>query len=360
MKRILVLLCLLLLGCQHESTYGKQELIQTDSQVTRITYPITPYDALNEWVVGSVERCRLSFHKDSQERQFSFSQYEEPPFLSFLFSCYEYTNQEINTYEAITYNTQKQEFATPTQLPELIENESNEQFFLNEHTIFIPQKHELIQIPRTTSSLTLATSSSPIVHQEVDQDKPMVALTFDDGPNNRYTPQILKILRKYNAYATFFVIGKQIASREKVIETILNDGHQIGIHTFTHRNLTKLKDATIQEEINLSKEALAPFSYQPTIVRPPYGAYNDHLIELIEEPLVLWTLDTRDWESLNTTKIVKMVKNKVKNGDIILFHDMYDTTVEAIDILVPFLIKEGYQLVRVDDLVRNCTPKCVK
>lgn len=357
---MIALLCFTLLGQCTKVPYGKQELIQNQNQVTRITYPQTSYPILNEGILEEVNRCRLSFHLSSQERQFSYTQYEEGIYLSFLFTCYEFTTQEYLSYSALTFDIENKELV-PVSKMGVTDNRiiGNEHFYLNREQLFIPAQEALIQIPRTTLTSfdeipQVSSSNKP------DPNKPMIALTFDDGPNSRYTPQILDILAKSHVVATFFVIGQQISAHEDVIRKMIEGGNQIGIHTFTHRNLTKLKDSTIQEEISKTKNLLLDLGYTSTIVRPPYGAYNSHIVSLIKEPLVLWTIDTRDWESLNTERIVKSVKEKVKNGDIILFHDMYPTTVKAVEILVPYLIKEGYQLVSVDDMIRNCPSSCVK
>ena len=110
----------------------------------------------------------------------------------------------------------------------------------------------------------------------------------------------------------------------------------------------------------MTKDVLNDMGYTANSVRPPYGSYNDHIVKLVKEPLVLWTIDTRDWESKDSKKIVSVVKSKVRGGDIILFHDMYESTVEAVRVLVPYLIDEGYDLVSVEELIANCTVYCVK
>lgn len=354
-KLILIFLLFLLLGCSN-TPYGKQELIQNEDQVTRITYPITSYDTLNNEIFNHVNKCRLSFHLNSTERQFSYTQYTENSIISFLFTCYEYHETERIHYDAITYNTESDSIVTIQNTQEWDHQENllgSENFYYNKETLFIPQDNQLLKIHRINPiSADEDTSSSP--YQTIlDPNKPMVALTFDDGPNSRYTPKILDILEENQTKATFFVIGQQISSHEDVIQRMIKNGNQVGIHTFTHRNLTKLTDKAIQDEIQQTAQTLSQFNYKSTIVRPPYGSYNQHIIDIIDYPLVLWNIDTRDWESLNTKSIVELVKENVKDGDIILFHDMYPTTVEAIKGIVPYLINEGYQLVTIDELKSN-------
>lgn len=334
-------------------TYGKQELIQTKEQVTRINYPVTQYEDLNNAIFSIVNACRLGFELNSKERQFSYTQYNEKDMVSFLFTCYEYNDVESMTYDAITYNSKTNSIVQIQNFDECEYDDTltgNENFYYNKDTIYIPSGNTLHTIQRINPISVDIDSSHINEERTIDPNKKMIALTFDDGPNSRYTPQILDILEKHHAIATFFVIGQQISSHEEVIKRMIEVGNQIGIHTFTHRNLTKLKDKDIKEEITQSATLLKQFNYTSTLVRPPYGAYNQQVIDSIDYPLILWNIDTRDWESLNTQSIVKLVKENVADGDIILFHDMYPTTVDAIQELVPYLLDEDYQLVTINEL----------
>lgn len=355
-----ILLLFLLCGCG-STPYGAQEIIENNEQVTRITYPVTDHTDINDQILEKVQACRNSFSLNSQERQFSYIQYIEEDTISFLFTCYEYNITSQFTYDALTYNTKTGEEYSIQELTGTNEIPSQDNsFYYDQDTIYIPYGDTIKTYPRNNAI------SIPIIKvdgksdNEVENTRPKIALTFDDGPNARYTPKILEILEKYNVEATFFVIGQQIKSHENVIKEMISDGHQIGIHTFTHRDLTKLRDKEILEEISLTKDVLNDMGYTANTVRPPYGSYNDHIVKLVKEPLVLWTIDTRDWESKDSKKIVSVVKSKVRGGDIILFHDMYESTVEAVRVLVPYLIDEGYDLVSVEKLIANCTVYCVK
>lgn len=181
-------------------------------------------------------------------------------------------------------------------------------------------------------------------------NKKMIALTFDDGPNYN-TSKILEILNKYNVKATFFVIGSKINHNEKIIETMDKYGMEIGNHTYSHKLMTKMDSDSIIKEINdtnnLVYEVIGKY---PKLVRPSYGSFNKKIKESINMPIIIWNIDTLDWKSHNSEKIVSRVMNKVSDGDIILMHDIYSATVKAVDILVPKLIEEGYQLVSVSEL----------
>ena len=193
---------------------------------------------------------------------------------------------------------------------------------------------------------------SVLVKQErtIDPNKPMIALTFDDGPS-KYTEELLDVLKENNSVATFFVLGLQVNKFKEVIPRMIDEGNQIGNHSFDHKRLTTLSDDDVYDEINKTDSLVyeAAF-YKPYVMRPPYGSTSNDLIEKLQKPIVKWSIDTRDWESRNTEAITEVVLNNVKDGDIILMHDLYNSTLEASEIVIPELVKRGFQLVTIDEL----------
>jgi len=193
---------------------------------------------------------------------------------------------------------------------------------------------------------------------DIDPDKPMIALTFDDGPYEAVTNRILDILELHNARATFFVLGLQVKTHAETLQRIYSLGCQIGNHSYNHKNLHSLSVDEIHKEIedtnNLIREIIG---IDVNIVRPPYGAPNDYLKEVIPYPLVLWCVDPKDWKSLDKEAIINEVVGKVKDGDIVILHDTYPTTADACEVIIPKLIEEGYQLVTVEEMMkyRNIT-----
>lgn len=177
------------------------------------------------------------------------------------------------------------------------------------------------------------------------------ALTFDDGPNPESTGAILTILKKYKAKATFFVLGSRVEFYPELVEQIVQEGHQVGNHTWSHKDLTKLPPGEITKEIDLTAAAVeAAAGVSPVAVRPPYGATNKQVNDLLGIEPVLWTIDTMDWKSHDPKAISGIVKKEAKDGAIILMHDIHHTTVLALEELIVSLQKEGYELVTVDDL----------
>ena len=184
----------------------------------------------------------------------------------------------------------------------------------------------------------------------IDANKKMVALTFDDGPNYN-TSKILEILNKYNVGATFFVLGSKISGNEKILKKMDKYGMEIGNHTYSHKLMTKMDNEHIIKEIKDTNELIYNIiGRYPKVVRPSYGSFNKKIKESINMPIIIWNIDTLDWKSHNSNKIVSRIMNKVSDGDIILMHDIYSATVKAVDIVVPKLISEGYQIVSVSEL----------
>lgn len=186
--------------------------------------------------------------------------------------------------------------------------------------------------------------------REVDPDKPMIALTYDDGPS-KYTQEILDLLKENNSAATFFVLGSLAVKHEEAVVKMVDNGNQIGNHTYDHKRLTTLNDEEIYDQINKTDNLIYDMTLcRPFVMRPPYGSTSEVLAEKIQKPIINWSIDTRDWESRNAEQIAEIILENVKDGDIILMHDIYESSLEASKIVIPELIKRGYQLVTISEL----------
>lgn len=188
----------------------------------------------------------------------------------------------------------------------------------------------------------------------IDPSKPMVALTFDDGPNPISTPRILNTLEKYNAVATFFDLGSLVYTYPKVVKREEALGCEVGSHTYSHYNLNKLSAEEIKIEMEKADKAfVSVLGHKPALLRPPYGNANATVKATIDYPLIDWDIDTLDWQSRNKDAILSEVhKYSDYNGRIILMHSIYGTTADAVEVLVPELISKGYQLVTVSELAK--------
>ena len=177
--------------------------------------------------------------------------------------------------------------------------------------------------------------------------RPMVALTFDDGPYSPVTGRILDVLECSDSRATFFVEGDRVSGCAPTVRRAAELGCQIGVHTWDHRCLmTQLSEEEIRAQLSATADAVSQVSgIVPTLSRPVGGA--------VDYPMILWSVDTRDWESQNADAVCAEVLNSVQDGDIILMHDLYPSTAEAVERLVPVLIEQGYELVTVEELAQS-------
>lgn len=195
------------------------------------------------------------------------------------------------------------------------------------------------------------------VHREaipvrIDPTQPTVALTFDDGPNPRYTPQVLDILYENQVPATFFLVGEEFSGNELLIEEMAASGHEIGSHTFSHPDLTTLNVSQIRQEIRQMEEELRKIlpDYTVKYVRPPYGRYNEAVEQAVGHPLMLWTIDSGDWDDPDAESIYTTVVSNIQDGDIIVFHDDNPETVKALESIIIELKSRGFQFVTVSQM----------
>lgn len=180
--------------------------------------------------------------------------------------------------------------------------------------------------------------------------KKAVALTFDDGPSS-FTGRLLDCLESNHAKATFFMTGTEIASFPDEVKRMKELGYELGNHTYDHSDLSTLSAEQISEEIARVDEQLVSLTGQgASVVRPPYGSVNDTVKSTVGTPMILWSIDTLDWKTQDPDSIVKEVLDHVEDGSIILMHDIFSTTVDAAEILIPKLIEEGYELLTVHEL----------
>lgn len=179
-----------------------------------------------------------------------------------------------------------------------------------------------------------------------------VAITFDDGPRESTTEKLLDGLAERDVVATFFVVGENVLENKDLIERMYKDGHLIGNHTHSHCNLRVKSCNDAKNEINLASQSIyETIGIYSEFLRPPYGACSEEFIKNINMFEILWDIDPLDWVDKNTEKIVRKVTSKVKDGDIILLHDIYDTSVEAALQIVDILKSEGYEFVTVEELL---------
>ncbi len=203
------------------------------------------------------------------------------------------------------------------------------------------------------SEVYSATIKNIITPQEIDPSRPVVALTFDDGPSlNNASESILNTLEKYGVRATFFVVGENAEKNAQNIKRKAELGFEIGNHTYSHKHYGK--DVTKQEIVKCSNIIEKITGSRPTVFRATGGITNANIKKICKKQgmsLYYWTIDTEDWKSKNAKKVLKEAL-KAQDGDIILMHDIYPSTAKAVKKLIPKLINRGYQFVTVSELVK--------
>lgn len=185
---------------------------------------------------------------------------------------------------------------------------------------------------------------------KIDPSRPVIALTFDDGPGDR-TGELLDQLEKYDAKATFFMLGQKVSSYPDEIKKMKEIGCELGNHSYDHPNLAKLGADGVKKQIgDTNSKIQAIVGEGASVMRPPYGAISATLKANAGMPLILWNIDTLDWKTRNAKATVDMVMENAKDGDIILMHDIHTESVDAAIELIPKLMEKGYQLVTVSEL----------
>lgn len=179
----------------------------------------------------------------------------------------------------------------------------------------------------------------------------VAALTFDDGPNSKYTETLLDGLKARDVKASFFLIGECIEGNEAIVERMEKEGHLIGVHCMYHTDLTKEAEADALKQLEDTGNMIETITgKKPEYVRPPFGSWNEALREQVSMEPVFWNVDSVDWKLKNTSRIVKKVMKDTKDGDIILMHDEFSTSVEAALQIIDNLLANGYTFVTVDEL----------
>ena len=218
------------------------------------------------------------------------------------------------------------------------------------------RKKRLVFLCLTLALLSSCALDEPMVQTdgeaEITEEIKFVALTFDDGPHAGTTERLLDGLEERGVHATFFLIGSEIPGTEDLIRRMQEEGHQIGNHTWSHIRLAGPSSSQAEEEISKTDALLTSILGKGTYwLRPPYGQVAEGIE--VRVPMVKWSVDPRDWETRNTSQVVRAIVEAVQPNSIILLHDIYQTSVDAALEVVDTLQKEGYCFVTVEELLAN-------
>lgn len=185
----------------------------------------------------------------------------------------------------------------------------------------------------------------------LDPTKPMIALTFDDGPYAPVGNRIMDVMNQYGGKCTFFMVGNRVPSYTAEVQRMVNEGFEVANHTQDHKYLNQLGADGIRAQVEACNNTIqAVTGVRPTLMRLPGGNKNSTVLANVNMPIILWNVDTKDWKNRNAQSVINAVMGKVKDGDIVLMHELYTSTAEAVEALVPALTAQGFQLVTVSEL----------
>ena len=189
---------------------------------------------------------------------------------------------------------------------------------------------------------------------QAEKNKKVVALTFDDGPDGKTTPQALDILAKYKIKATFFVQGKNIAGNESILKRMQSEGHEVGNHSWNHPILTKLSLEDAKKQLTDTEDAITKvLGKSSKLMRPPYGAISDDIRNSLDLRFIMWDVDSLDWKSKNEAAILTEIQHQTSDGAIILMHDIHQPSVNSLPKVIEYLQEQGYSFVTVSELLNT-------
>lgn len=230
---------------------------------------------------------------------------------------------------------------------------------LNGIALYDPPQTEppATEAPATEATEPQATeppeTEAPQTEATTNADEKRIALTFDDGPTPEVTTRILKALSASNGQATFFVVGNRVESNPDIVRAVRDQGSEVANHSYSHADLTKLAKADLDAQIGYADTAIAnAIGTTPTLLRPPYGAYDKDVVGAAGKPIILWSIDTLDWKTRDADQTFEAVLSNAQDGDIVLMHDLYESTAAAAERIIPALAEKGFRMVTVSELMK--------
>lgn len=208
-------------------------------------------------------------------------------------------------------------------------------------------------------------ASTKITYSQCHVDGPYIALTFDDGPHGANTPRLLDLLKQRKVKATFFVVGQCVAEYPEIAKRIVEEGHEIANHSWSHPQLTKLGEGGVTDQLSRTHDVVKQTTgVTMTLLRPPYGAFTQNQQAWANRRwgyrCILWDVDTLDWKIRSASHVQSSILSHTQPGSIILTHDIHKTTIDAMPASIDGLLAKGYKFVTVSELLalnRPVVPK---
>lgn len=320
MKKLILILLLFIVGCSNE------KYIIEDNYNLLISYPIIGNKKIDKKINNFIEENKKLYQKNNSQLVINYERniYDELTLL------------KLNSF--IYFNNENKDYVEHSLL--LVYNDLYELLDLTQKEIESIKNIDNINM-----------SIEPIKRDLTKyKNKKLIALTFDDGPSV-YTKYLLDELNKRDAKVTFFVIGNKVNEYADTISKAYLDGHQIGNHTYNHKNLFYLNDDNIRTEINKTNELIYNIiGVYPNVLRVPYGNVNYKIKNIAKMNNISWNIDTLDWKYKNVNTLYKRIINKASDGDIVLLHDIFKTSIKAVLKAIDTLKEQGYEFVTIDEM----------
>lgn len=403
-KCFLFILMILSVGCSN-----KQKEIQVKTIIEEknhykigINYPITSYSTLNEKIKQYIDSSYNSFLQDKEkytaldtleELNIDYTLFENNTLISITMFKVENQNKEMKTYN-YDYKNNKfisleyfgdskqiyskantilfKRYGNVIDIEKMKKNLNTSIFSFDQDNLYlyyqvgtlssiyndliiidIPLKELNIEfevIKKTSIEVDYNNIDLDKVNKIIDTNSKVIALTFDDGPSS-YTKDIITTLKENDAVATFFILGNKVELYQDVLKSSLEFGNELGNHTFNHKWLTKLSDEEIKKQIEDTQNIIkGTLGITPTLFRPSYGSINKRVRSDIDLDIVLWNIDTMDWKYKSVDKIVDRAVRNASDGSIILMHETYARTKDALPKIISILKDKGFSFVTISEL----------
>ena len=397
MKKIIILslLFFLLTGCSSENDVVS--IIEKKHSKIAVNYPVTSNNTLNNEISSYVNKIYQEFKNEEKNYQnpelnisYTYKDVNKDIICVGLITEI-YTDKEINKIKTFTFDKKNNKFLTMEDVVkdvsaldydikkvllekyreadmDFLANINYDYFTIDNENLtlyFSPAElkndnKEIIYLDIPLNSLKLLIDIDKekndntyisIKKKNIDYNKKVVALTFDDGPS-KYTKKILDILKEEEACATFFIVGNKALFYKEELQRMLKEGSEIGNHSYSHKWLNRLSENEFKEEINKTQKVIEDITgFTPKIFRPTYGGYSNKLKTYTDLNFILWNVDSEDWKVKNTNKILNNIFKSVKDESIILMHDNHEYSVKALKEIIDNLKNDGYQFVTVSELL---------
>lgn len=377
-KLIIIIILLLITGCSAKKEYIDTIIIEKDDLLISINYPITNTE-LDFNIKNDIKNIYEKYKNINGELNIDYLYNKVDNMISITLFVYVNNNNIIKNYVKTYFYNNKisniEELIDINELNKILINkikntELNINLIYNKYEFGFDDKnlylyfnkendYKELKIPLKELDIDFNNEKEVIneiilPNYNIDYDKKLIALTFDDGPS-KYTEELIEYLHENDCKATFFVLGNKVKDYSEVLKKSISYGNELGNHSYNHKWLIKLKKEEMIEQIEKTNNLIYEYTgYIPTSIRPTYGSVNSTLKNITDLNITLWNVDTLDWKYKSPIKIANRATKNLKDGNIILMHDIYKRTLDAVKKIVPILKENDFKCVTISELnMRN-------